>query len=137
MPDQTTARKLESTLQTALFAGLGHRAIYRAGEQGERLLPCVVIKCEEKGDDMSMRISGRYAKTIELRATAMVSSAGDAAASSLAVEAAAALLRQAIETATITGGWNYLRLDYSGDERAADGIKREYTHIYTVTAHET
>jgi hypothetical protein len=131
--DQTMARKLEITFQGALIASLGHRNIYRANEEGERLLPCVVLKAESKEEDMAFRYQGRYALTLELRATAMVSAVLED--SSRALETDAQSLRQAIETATITTGYNYLRLEYAGDAKGSDGIKREFSHIWKVTAH--
>jgi hypothetical protein len=131
--DQSIARKLEISFQSALIVGLGHRSIYRSNEDGERLLPCIVLKAEQKQEDLSFRYLGRPAQTIELRAAAHVSTAGEN--SSRAVETMAQSLRTAIETATIGSGWNYLRLEYAGSEKAADNTTRSITHIYQVTAH--
>lgn len=130
---ELTARKFESTMQTALIASLGMQSVYRASESLERLLPCVVLKAAFKGPDYNIKIGGRFGEALEFSARALVAvSAPDSARS---LEEFAARLRAAVESATISGGWNYLRLDHSGDDRAIDDTKREYAHIYTVTAH--
>jgi len=121
-------------MRACLVASLGLNSVYCESEAGERLLPCVVLKATFKEEDFSLSLFGRYAKTLEFRATAMVPVSTPDSAREL--EHFASRLREAIESAVIPGGWNYLRLDLAGDDRAIDSTKREYSHIYTVTAHE-
>jgi hypothetical protein len=92
----------------------------------------VVLKARATGIDMSIRAAGKYATSLDFRASAMV--AATVPDSARAVEDFALRLKDAIEAAVITSGWQYLRLDYQGDERALEGARREFTHIYTVTA---
>ena len=51
-PDQTTARRFETTLQGVLVAALSMQQVYRDSESTERLLPCVVqigrASCRER-----------------------------------------------------------------------------------------
>lgn len=129
----TTARAFESTMQDVLIAALGMSAVYRESESAERILPCVVLKASFRAEDFAIRITNRYAVTLEFRATAMVPMSS--ADSARTLEEFAKRLKTAIETATISGGWNYIRLDLAGDERGGDANRREYAHIYTVTAH--
>lgn len=126
------ARLLESTFQPVLAASL-RLPVYRSDESTARTLPCIVLVARAQGEDLSIRVPGHPpATTVELRASALVSlGQPDPAA---AVHDLAASLRSALENAVITSGWLYLRLDYEGDDRAADDVKRAHTHIYTVTA---
>lgn len=130
---QDTARKFEITMQAAVRSGLNFDNVYRGTEEPTRILPCAVMEARATGEDESMRIDNRYATTLAFRATAMVSAAQENSAQAL--ETFARSLKIAIETASDIEGWNYVRLDYQGDERAFDGVKRECVHLYTVTVH--
>jgi len=126
------ARLLESTFQPILAAAL-RIPVYRSDESSARMLPCIVLVARAQGEDLAVRVPGHPpATTVELRASALVSlGQPDPAA---AVHELAASLRASIENAVISSGWLYLRLDYEGDDRAADDVKRAHSHIYTVTA---
>jgi hypothetical protein len=129
----TTARALELTMRSALMAALDMETIYTSDDPAERVLPAVALRATFQEDDYTFRDQNRYAETLELRASAIISR--PAPDSARVLDAFAGRLRDAIETATITSGWNYLRIERTGHDRAVDDLKREYTHIYTVTAH--
>jgi len=131
--DQSDARKLEMTFQTALSSGLNFQNVLRRNESTETTLPAAVITARVTGEDMSVRYSNRYAQTLELRASAQVSAAQPDSARAL--ETFQRRIKDTIEAASGITGWNYLRIEYQGDEVAFDGVKREHTHIWTVTAH--
>lgn len=130
---QQTARKLEITVQAVLQAAMPTVAFRRTLEAVENILPVGVINARITGEDLSFKYDERYAHTLELRVIARHSVA--APDSGRSVEAFASNIKTAVEAATGVTGWNYLRLEYQGDERANDSTRREVTNIWTVTAH--
>jgi hypothetical protein len=128
----TIDRQLENSF-LAVTAADGVPNSYRSSDAREKILPAAIVAARVTGEDYSFKLSGRIASTLELRVTARVSVA--AASSAETVEELSRLIKHSVETATGLTGWNYMRLEYEGDERAAESTHREITHIWTVTAH--
>ncbi len=129
MSQESDARAFEDTMQRILGAAFYPLRVYRSSENVERILPCVVLKARATGEDETFKsIAGRYATAIDFRASSIVSAAGASSAESL--ELLAARVKTAIESASIEGGWIYIRLDPQGDERGYDGVRREFVQIY-------
>lgn len=129
----TTARALETTFQAAISAALPV-PVYRADESIDREYPCVILSAQTTGEDEAFIFSGRYAQEVTLRAAVIV--AGNPADNARQCDLLAAQVKTAIETASIPSGWNYLRLEYDGDERGFEDARRTRTHVYICVAHE-
>lgn len=133
MPEQATIdRQLENDF-LSVFLAIPIPNVYRAVEGVEKILPCALVGARVTGEDLSFKLDGRVANTMELRVTGRVSTAAENSAATL--ENFSRTLKGAVESATGVTGWNFLKLEYEGDERAAEGAHREITHIWNVVAH--
>ena len=129
MSTATSSRILESDIAGSLASRLTGVSVYRQGEDGTRVLPCLIVACRVTGIDYRVKVGGRYAEAAELTITALSDAAPERASDS--VEKLAADAAALVETATLSTGWSYVTIERSGDERSNTDGGREIAQTWS------
>ena len=124
------ARLLETQLAASLAKKLKALSVYRGSEDTERKRPCVVLSVRTTGTNYMVKKDGLPGDDAELRAMVLVDESMPSGADAL--ETLLAKVREAVETATLKPGWQFVHLEFTGDEAEQAANARAVSLLWTV-----
>jgi hypothetical protein len=124
------ARLLETQLAASLAKKLKALSVYRGSEDTERKRPCVVLSVHTTGTNYMVKKDGIPGDDAELRAMVLVDESTPSGADAL--ETLLAKVREAVETATLKPGWQFVHLEFTGDEAEQAANARAVSLLWTV-----
>jgi hypothetical protein len=124
------ARKLETQMASSIAASMPGINVYRQSEDGIRETPCVVVSVRTTGTNYAVKHAGKFADEAELRCTVMVATVNND--SSETMEAIIGNVIDAVESATLAPGWQFVHIERAGDESENETQARGESVLWSV-----